>query len=271
MQRVSHEGPKRLHGAMTLPTAFVGDALTLTPTVALVAVIGAVVGSFVALLARRWPAGRAIAFARSTCDGCGAVLSPYELVPIASFVVQHGRCRRCGAAIGWREPAIEIGAATIGAVAALVVPWPTAGAVAALGWTLLLLALLDAEHFWLPAAVTWPLTVMGLATTAVFRPEAVGNHAIGAVVGWGSLALVAALYRRARGRVGLGGGDAVLFAAAGAWLGWAALPLVLGSAAVTGIVVALILWGRGVTATTRLPFGVFLAAAIWVVALTSFS
>ena len=69
----------------------------------------------------------------------------------------------------------------------------------------------------------------------------------------------------------MGGGDAALFAAAGAWLGWTALPLVLGSAAVAGIVVALLLWGRGITATTRLPFGVFLAAATWVMALATIS
>jgi len=256
---------------MTLPIIIADIGPMLISFAALFGVIGAVVGSFIAVVARRWPAGRPIAIARSACDGCGAVLGPLELVPIVSYAVQRGRCRRCGAAIGWREPAIEIGAAVIVTVAALLVPWPAAGAVAALGWTLLLLALLDAEHFWLPAAITWPLTLAGLAATAALRPGDFDAHLIGAGIGWGSLALVAALYRRARGRVGLGGGDAALFAAAGAWLGWAALPLVLGSAAVAGLVVALLLWGRGITATTRLPFGVFLAAATWAMALATIS
>ncbi len=256
---------------MTVPTPFANVTAALALTVALFAAIGTVIGSFVALVARRWPAGRPIVLARSACDGCGAVLGPIELIPVFSFVIQRGRCRRCGAAIGVREPAIELGAAAIGAVAAVLVPCPAAVAIAALGWTLLLLALLDAEHFWLPAALTWPLAFAGLAATAMLRPDDLAGHAIGAIVGWGSLALVAGAYRKLRGRVGLGGGDAVLFAASGAWLGWAALPLVLGSAAVAGIVVALLLWGRGVTATTRLPFGVFLAAATWIVALATFS
>jgi leader peptidase (prepilin peptidase)/N-methyltransferase len=256
---------------MTLPTLLADVTPSLAMTVALFAAIGAVVGSFVALVARRWPTGRPIAFARSACESCAAILGPLELVPVVSYAVQRGRCRRCSAAIGAREPAIELGAAAIGAVAAALVPWPAAGAFAALGWTLVLLALLDAEHFWLPATVTWPLAFAGLAATAMLRPDDLADHVLGAVIGWGSLTLVAAMYYRLRGRIGLGGGDAVLFAASGAWLGWAALPLVLGSAAVAGIAVALLLCGRGVTATTRLPFGVFLAAATWIVALATFS
>ena len=255
---------------MTFPWLFAGVAPALALTIALFAAVGAAVGSFVGLVALRWPAGRPVGLARSACGGCGAVLRPHELVPLLSFAVQRGRCRRCAAAVPWRYPVVEAAAAAIGAVAALLVPLPAAAVVAGLGWTLLLLALLDAEHFWLPSPVTLPLAAAGLVVTAWLRPAALVDHLIGAGVGWAVLAAVASAYRAIRGRVGLGGGDARLFAAAGAWLGWAALPLVLGSAAVAGLVVALLLWGRGVTGTTRLPFGVFLAAAIWAVALAQF-
>jgi leader peptidase (prepilin peptidase)/N-methyltransferase len=243
------------------------DPLPLLLTAVLFAVAGTVAGSFVALVSLRWPAGRPFLVARSACDACGAELGAAELVPLVSFAVQRGRCRRCGGRIARRHLAVEVAGAAIGAASVLVVPCPDAVAVAMLGWTLLLLALLDLEHFWLPSAVTWPLAAAGLAATAALHPEALADHAIGVVAGYASLALAAAGYKALRGRDGLGGGDAKLFAAAGAWLGWAALPLVLGSAAVAGLIVALLLWGRGVTAATRLPLGVFLAAAIWVVAL----
>ncbi len=234
----------------------------------LLAVVGAVVGSFVALVSVRLPAGRPIAFARSACPGCGAVLRPIELVPLLSFAVQRGRCRRCGTAIGWRDPAVEAAAAVIGAVAAIGVADPRlAAAVAILGWALLLLALLDVEHFWLPSSVTLSLVAAGLGVTAWLAPDDLPGHVIGAAVGYLSLAGVAAAYQAIRGRAGLGGGDAKLFAASGAWLGWAALPIVLLAAALSGLVVALLLWRRGITATTRLPFGVFLAVATWIVAL----
>ncbi len=229
--------------------------------------VGAVVGSFVALVAVRLPAGRPIALARSACAACGAMLGPIELVPLVSFAVQRGRCRSCRAAIAWRDPATEAAGAAIGVVAALAIAdLRMAGAVAALGWALLLLARLDAEHFWLPSAVTLPLVAAGLGVTSWLAPGDLVDHVIGAVVGYLSLTGVAAAYKVLRGRVGLGGGDAKLFAASGAWLGWAALPVVLLAAALSGIVVALLLWRRGITATTRLPFGVFLAAATWIVA-----
>lgn len=233
-------------------------------------ITGAVAGSFIALVSLRLPAGRPVVLARSACASCGDALGAAELVPLVSFVLQRGRCRRCNGAIAWRYPAVEAGAAAIGVVAALARTDPRAAAVVALlGWTLLLLALLDAEHFWLPSAITIPLGLAGLAATAWLVPADLPAHLIGAAAGYLSLAGVAALYKVIRGRIGLGGGDAKLFAASGAWLGWQALPLVLAAAAVSGLVVALVLWRRDIAATTRLPFGVFLAPAIWIVALVS--
>src|ERR1700741_5278962 len=56
-------------------------------------------GSFVAALAERLPAGRPMLLARSSCDACGRVLGPRELVPLLSYLVQRGRCAGCGARI----------------------------------------------------------------------------------------------------------------------------------------------------------------------------
>jgi leader peptidase (prepilin peptidase) / N-methyltransferase len=111
------------------------------------AVLGAVIGSFLATILVRWPEGRSAAAGRSACDGCGATLRPFELVPILSHVVQAGRCRRCGAAIDPLHVRVEIGAALIGLVAFAVQSGPEAFVTATLGWWLLLLALLDVRHF----------------------------------------------------------------------------------------------------------------------------
>ncbi|MGI4876532.1 MAG: prepilin peptidase [Janthinobacterium lividum] len=230
-------------------------------------VVGLVAGSFVALVSVRWPRGEPFLGGRSHCPACGATLGPGELVPVLSYLVLRGRCRTCSTVISWRYAAVEAGATTIGVASALLVPGvAAAAAVAGLGWALLLLALLDGEHFWLPSAVTWPLAAAGLAVTAALAPAALPDHLIGAAAGYLSLAAMAAGYKALRGRVGLGGGDAKLFAASGAWLGWEALPTVLAAAAIAGLVVALLLWRRGLTTTTRLPFGIFLAAATWIVA-----
>ncbi|WP_336297279.1 prepilin peptidase [Sphingomonas sp. 7/4-4] len=59
----------------------------------LLGVLGLVFGSFIATVAIRWPKGRSALQGRSECDACGKGLGARELVPVASFVLQRGRCR----------------------------------------------------------------------------------------------------------------------------------------------------------------------------------
>ena len=82
---------------------------------------------------------------------------------------------------------------------------------------------------------------------------------------------LALAYRRLRGRDGLGGGDAKLIAAAGAWCGLAALPFVVLGSALLGLLAALglALTGRTMTSTTRIPFGPCIALAFWLVGCTA--
>jgi leader peptidase (prepilin peptidase)/N-methyltransferase len=71
-------------------------------------------------------------------------------------------------------------------------------------------------------------------------------------------------YKRLRKRDGLGGGDWKLFAAGGAWLGWQLLPQLLLVAALGGLAAALVLHRRKPEfLAQRLPFGAFLAPALW--------
>ena len=74
-------------------------------------------------------------------------------------------------------------------------------------------------------------------------------------------------YRRLRGIEGLGGGDAKLLAAAGAWVGAAALPSVLLGAACAALiaVAGLAIAGTRLSRRSALPFGPFLALATWAV------
>jgi leader peptidase (prepilin peptidase)/N-methyltransferase len=92
------------------------------------------------------------------------------------------------------------------------------------------------------------------------------ERSLGAAAGYLSLLTIAALYRRLRRREGLGGGDAKLLAAAGSWLGIAALPQAILLAALSALLLAgcLRLAGIRLTAQSALPFGPFLALATWV-------
>jgi leader peptidase (prepilin peptidase)/N-methyltransferase len=227
--------------------------------------LGPIIGSFLGLVSLRWPQGRPIAMARSACPACGRKLSPLELVPLVSYLVQRGECRACGAQIDPRYPLIEVGCALIGVWAGLAMPGWEGALTAALGWTLVLIAVLDAEHFWLPDALTLPLLAAGLAH-AVATGDWQGRL-IGAVAGFASLALVAWAYARLRGVQGLGGGDPKLFAACGAWVGWIGLPSVMlwAAAAAFSVLAAQRIARRPISGATRLPLGAYLAVGLWFV------
>src|SRR3546814_939043 len=87
----------------------------------------------------RGPEGRSALGGRSRCDSCGEALRPGELMPILSYSLQRGRCRRCGAPIDGRHVTVEVASAAIGLVAALAHPLALALATALLGWWLLLI------------------------------------------------------------------------------------------------------------------------------------
>lgn len=228
-------------------------------------VLGAVIGSFLGAILLRWPNGVSVLRGRSKCDACGQTLGARDLVPILSYFLAGGRCRRCGAEIDRRHLAAEAGAALIGLTAIAAHPIPLAFFTALFGWWLFLLAALDVEHHWLPNVLTLPLIPAGLAVGWVGIGPALDARLIGAAAGFLSLALIAWGYRRLRGREGLGGGDPKLFAAIGAWLGWPQLPIVLLGAGLIGLGVLLMMKLRGaeVRATDRLPLGALMALSAW--------
>jgi leader peptidase (prepilin peptidase)/N-methyltransferase len=223
------------------------------------------VGSFLGVVIRRLPEGRPIVRGRSLCEWCGSRLTPRDLVPLLSWLITRGRCRHCGHRLGWFYPAVELAALAIAAIALAVDAAEQAWLDCLLGWWLLALAWTDARHWLLPDVLTLPLLVLGLALTAAAAPDNLADHAAAAILGYLALRAVAWIYQRLRHREGLGQGDAKLFAAAGAWLGIAALPQVILVAALAALVTAagFALAGARLRAHSALPFGPFLGLATW--------
>ncbi len=168
--------------------------------------IAPVIGSFLGVLVRRLPAGGAVAWDRSRCEACGHVLGPADMVPLASYVLQRGKCRYCRAPIDRFHPAIELAALAVAAWAATLDEGARLWADCVLGWTLLALTWIDAEHMILPDVLTLPLVLLGLGWTGFAEPGALFDHALGAAAGWLLFATVSLAYRRLRGRDGLGEG-----------------------------------------------------------------
>jgi leader peptidase (prepilin peptidase) / N-methyltransferase len=129
------------------------------------------------------------------------------------------------------------------------------------------LSAIDLHAYRLPDALTLPLTALGVAGTPLVMETSLWWQAASALLGFAVLAGVAFAYAKLRGRPGLGLGDAKLLAAAGAWLGMQALPSVLLLACGSALLGLLIRgWRTGsLSATSRVPFGPFLAFGTWLV------
>ena len=165
-----------------------------------------------------------------------------------------------------RYAGFAVAAAVLGGWAALSQDTVSAALLTAvLGWGLLLVAVIDAEHHWLPDELTLPLGAAGLGAALLPGGTGLLNAGVGAAAGFAVLWLLAFAYRRVRGRDGLGGGDPFLLAAGGAWVGWMGLPSVLLWAVAAGLCLVLTraAMRKPVTAPDRLAFGVCLAIGIW--------
>lgn len=237
--------------------------MPLPALVAVAAIFGLLWGSFAGVLVDRVPTGGDVVRGRSRCDACGAVLGARDLVPVVSWLLLRGRCRRCGAIVPSRWTRIEI---TCGALFALVAgslrePWLIAllGPFSAI---LVALTLIDLEHHRLPNAIVYPSFVV--ATCAILVAWATGGPldpsaaAVGALA-YGGVLLVIAVVSRG----GMGIGDVKLAALIGLVIGAVDLPSV-GVAAAAGILfgglAGIVALARGADRRSALPFGPMLAA-----------
>ncbi|MCX7285380.1 MAG: prepilin peptidase [Novosphingobium sp.] len=234
------------------------------------AVLGAIIGSFLGAALARMPKAQSVVTGRSACDGCGKALIFIELIPLLSWLMQKGKCRACGASIGAGQLACEIGGAMVGAGAVLFAQGGLVLAAMVLGWQLLLLALLDLKHLWLPRGLTVWLAATGalvVLARAWFAHETAGLFTAmgGAGLGFGMLWLISRVYLKARGREGMGAGDPPLLGAIGLWVGPLGVVEVMLGASIVGIAAAIVMLvsKRKIDSETALPLGTCLAATAW--------
>jgi len=159
------------------------------------------------------------------------------------------------------------------AAVASIIAAPGLGGVAGAGLACLMVAIavVDAHRFIIPDEFSAAALALGLVDAAIRQLDAIGAALAGATlraaVTAGLFFGLWAAYRRLHGRDGIGLGDVKLAGVTGAWLDWPSIPIAVEIAALAALAVCLVRWlgfGRAISATTRLPFGLFLAPAIWI-------
>ena len=129
--------------------------------------VGAALGSFLNVCIYRWPAGESVVRPRSRCPGCGEPIAWYDNIPVLSWLILRGRCRRCGTRISVQYPAIELAVALIWLGMAL---WHGPGVEAVRGaifLTILLgIAIIDGRHRIIPDQLSLGGAAVGLGLAA---------------------------------------------------------------------------------------------------------
>ena len=221
------------------------------------AVLGAVFGSFLNVVAYRLPRGESLSRPRSRCPGCLTQIRAYDNVPVLSWLALRGRCRTCRTPISARYPLVEAGT---GALCALVVIAKGPYEDALLGLVLVLLlvpvTLIDLDHRIIPNRLMLIGAVLAPALVLVTDPGAIVEHGLAAVAAGGFFLVAVLAYPR-----GMGMGDVKLAFVLGLFLGrdvGAALFVALIAGTLVGAAV-IARKGAAEGRKTAVPFGPFLA------------
>jgi leader peptidase (prepilin peptidase)/N-methyltransferase len=225
--------------------------------VAIVALAGLSVGSFLNVVIYRLPRHESLVTPGSHCPGCGTAIKAYDNVPVFGWLALRGHCRSCKAWISPRYPIVE---ATTAALAVSVVLVKHSTHDVALGLALIAVlvpvALIDYDHRIIPNKLTLPAGIVAIAIGLATHPAGVPEQLISGAAGGGFLLIFALAYPK-----GMGMGDVKLAGVLGLFLGRSVAVAILSSVLLGTIVGTVVIAKMGVGAgrKTAVPFGPFLA------------
>jgi leader peptidase (prepilin peptidase)/N-methyltransferase len=220
-------------------------------------VVGLCFGSFLNVCILRLPHDQSLLRPPSTCPKCRQPIAWRDNIPVVSWLLLKGRCRRCRAPISPQYPIIEASVALpwIGAVLlyGVTIHMLAAGL---LGTILVGIAVTDAKHFLIPDEYTLGGLVLGLALSLAGGANGFMRAVVGAAVGFGLLYVVAKAGHWVFKEEAMGGGDIKMMAMVGSFVGWKGVLLTLLLGAMLG---SLVFVPLSFKRKRLVPFGVFLS------------
>lgn len=230
--------------------------MLLWPELIFIAILGAIVGSFLNVVIYRLPKmlekawhteaiellGHDVespkktfrqfnlAFPHSHCPHCKKKLSIWHNIPMLSFILLNGKCRFCRHKIAIRYFFVELISATLSLLLALHfgIGWPLMASLI-FTWLLIAITFIDLEHLLIPDSLNYILLWIGLLVSILhtFPFSNPQSAVIGAITGYLFLFIVANFFKLLTKKPGMGHGDFKLLAALGAWTGWQMLIFII--------------------------------------------
>ena len=230
-------------------------------------IIGGLWGSFANVCIVRLPEDKGVVSGRSNCPKCKKQINWYDNIPIISYFILNGKCRKCKKPISFQYVVVEL---------LSIVSFVTIYLIYGFSFTTLLLIILslgfiiiffiDLKHFIITDVITFPLMALGFIKSFIPNLDPLFPYyvlsLIGGVFGYGIIWGIIFFYKQVKKKEGMGLGDAKLLAVIGFWFGLDAVPFIIFlSSTIALISVAPDLIKKSKKMSTQIPFGPYIIAA----------
>tara|TARA_B100000212_G_C27330315_1_gene514308 strand:+ start:354 stop:1115 length:762 start_codon:yes stop_codon:yes gene_type:complete len=227
-------------------------------------ILGGLWGSFANVCIVRLPKDKGVVAGRSSCPKCKKEILWYDNIPIISFFLLQGKCRKCKKKISFQYVVVEL----LSIISFLSIYYLYGLSLTTLLLIILSLAFIiiffiDLKHFIIPDVITYPMMVLGFLKS--FDPnlnEIFPNYIfslIGGIFGYGIIWSIIYFYKQVKKKDGMGLGDAKLLAVIGFWFGLDAIPFIIFLSSTTALLsVVPDLIKKTKKLSTQIPFGPYI-------------
>ena len=227
-------------------------------------ILGGLWGSFANVCIVRLPKDKGVVAGRSSCPKCKKEILWYDNIPIISFFLLQGKCRKCKKKISFQYVVVEL----LSIISFLSIYYLyglslTTLFLIILSFAFIIIFFIDLKHFIIPDVITYPMMVLGFLKS--FDPnlnEIFPNYIfslIGGIFGYGIIWSIIYFYKQVKKKDGMGLGDAKLLAVIGFWFGLDAIPFIIFLSSTTALLsVVPDLIKKTKKLSTQIPFGPYI-------------
>ena len=229
-----------------------------------VIILGGLWGSFANVCIYRLPLDKGVVSGRSYCPKCKKQITWKDNIPIISYYLLSGKCRKCKKKISPQYVLVEfLSILFFTIIYSLYGITLTTLLLIILSLSFIIIFFIDLKHFIIPNEITFSMMALGFIKS--FDPNLNSmfpnyiHSLIGGLFGYGIIWSIIYFYKQVRKKEGMGLGDAKLFAVIGFWFGWIAIPFIIFLSSVTALLsVVPSLLKNSRTMSSQIPFGPYI-------------
>ena len=229
-----------------------------------VIILGGLWGSFANVCIYRLPLDKGVVSGRSYCPKCKKQITWKDNIPIISYLLLNGKCRKCKKPISSQYALVEFLSILFFTIIYFIYGITlTTLLLMILSLSFIIIFFIDLKHFIIPNEITFSMMALGFLKS--FDPNLNSlfpnyiNSLIGGLLGYGIIWSIIYFYKQVRKKEGMGLGDAKLLSAIGFWFGWISIPFVIFLSSIIALLFVIpSLIKKSKKLSSQIPFGPYI-------------